>query len=181
MGRYNDIWTRIKEFEEVGKEKRRQSREEKLKELIRKTGTLSLKNMYFMTQVKKESIPYFLFVNNGSIWPVGPEINGTSYKPVDAVSFQVKAQRFVCTPVEGKGIAIFSGKGLSGKFQELLKSLPADRVPEFVISKGDAAVFDRLREILKKQNFFHGFRVQTSDQDYFEYQFVNQTGGSYAY
>jgi len=33
LGRYNDIWTRIKEFEEVGKEKRRQSREQKLKEL----------------------------------------------------------------------------------------------------------------------------------------------------
>ena len=33
MGRYNDIWIRIKEFEEVGKKKRRQSREEKLKEL----------------------------------------------------------------------------------------------------------------------------------------------------
>ena len=33
MGRYNEIWTRIKEYEETGKEERRKSREKKLKEL----------------------------------------------------------------------------------------------------------------------------------------------------
>ena len=33
MGRYNEIWTRIKEFEETEKEERRKSREKKLKEL----------------------------------------------------------------------------------------------------------------------------------------------------
>ena len=33
MGRYNDIWTRVKEFEELDKERKRKRREEKLNEL----------------------------------------------------------------------------------------------------------------------------------------------------
>lgn len=154
---------------------------DKLQELVRKTNDLDLRNMYFMTMVQKEEIPYFLFVNKGMLWPIGPEINGNSYKPNKAVSFQTKSQCFVCTPVPGSGIPLFSGEALSAELQQFLKQLPADRVAEFVISKSDAADFDRLREILKKQNYFHGFRVQTSDQDYFEYQFVSQEGGTYAY
>ena len=33
VGRYNDIWTRVKEFEELDKERKRKRREEKLNEL----------------------------------------------------------------------------------------------------------------------------------------------------
>lgn len=155
-------------------------KEEKLKDLKKKIGSLNLKNMYFMTMKQKDNIPYFLFVNNGKVWPVGPEINGDAYAPNPAVTHQVKAKLIVCTPVPGKGVDIFSGEALTADFRQLMSNLPADRVPEFVISKSDAPVFYRLRAILKKQNTFHGFRLQISDQNYFDYQFVNQKG-SYVY
>lgn len=158
----------------------KKKKEQKLKDLVKQIGSLNLKNMNFMTMTKKDSIPYFLFVNNGRVWAVGPEIRGTSYTPNPAVRYQVKNQRFICTPVPGKGVPVFSGQDISADLQQLLSNLPSGRVPEFVISKSDAADFYRLRDILKKQKIFHGFMLQKDDQSYFDYQFVNQKG-SYVY
>ena len=152
-----------------------------LAELNKKIGSAHLKNLVFVTMVKKEDIPYFLFVNNGKIWPVGPEINGRSYTPNPAVTYQVKDQSFHCSPIPEKGISIFAGKELAPEFQEFLNGLPSGRIPEFVISKGDAGDFYRLREILKKMNIFHGFLMQSTDRDFFAYQFANRTDKFYEY
>ena len=160
---------------------KRQKKMDELEDLKKKIGSLNLQNMVFSTLIKKTDIPYFLFVNDGKVWRVGPEINGSSYVPNSAVTYQTKDGRFYCYGVPGKGVPILSGDGLSPEFQELMKDLPEKRVPEFVISKGDAVVFHRLREILKKQKVFHGFRIQSTDRDYFDYQFANQSKGTYEY
>lgn len=152
-----------------------------LAELTKKIGSVDLRNMYFMTVVKKEEVPYFILVNDGKIWAVGPEMQGESYVPNQAVSTQTKSGRVYCQGVPGKEVTIFSGKDLSPEFETFMKKLPPNRVPEFVISKSDAPVFFRLREILKKQKLFHGFRIQSADNDVFYYQFANQSKGSYEY
>ena len=152
-----------------------------LADLNRKIGSAHLKNLVFVTMVKKEDIPYFLFVNNGKIWPVGPEINGSSYTPDPAVTYQVKDQSFHCSPIPEKGIGIFAGKELSPEFQKFMNGLPSGRIPEFIISKSDAGDFYRLREILKKKNVFHGFLMQSEDTKDFTYQFTNQTEKYYEY
>lgn len=156
-------------------------REEKLEELQKKIESVDTKKMFFMTMVKKENIPYFILVNNGKIWPVGPEISGDSYTPNPAVTHHVKSDRYFCYPVPEKAISIFAGNALSPEFQQFIRNFPADRVPEFVISRSDARDFYRLREILKQQKIFHGFRLQPSDLDYFDYQFVNRDKGNYEY
>lgn len=151
-----------------------------LTELRNKLKKADLKNMVFASLVKKEDIPYFIFVDHGKVWAVGPEITQSSYTPNSAVTFAVKNGYYQCTPVPGKGIEIFQGKELSAEFRDFLKSIPQNRVPEFVISRNDAEVFYRLREQLKKSNTFHGFRVQSQDNDHFSFRFVNQKG-SYEY
>ena len=173
----------LKKTEQKVKEQLAQMKkhEEKLEVLQKKIGSLDLKKMFFMTMVKTEKIPYFILVNNGRIWPVGPEISGDSYTPNPAVTHQIKSDRFFCYPVPEKGISIFSGSALAPGFQQFLGNLPADRVPEFVISRSDAPDFYRLREILKQQKIFHGFRLQPSDLDFFDYQFVNRDKGDYEY
>ena len=158
-----------------------EEKNEKLEELKKQIGSVNLKQMYFMTLVRKENAPYFIFVNDGKIWPVGPEIEGDSYKPNPAVNCRIKDGRYFCTPVPDRGIGIFDGEDLAAEFRNFLTSLPADRVPEFVISRSDAPVFYRLRDILKKRKVFHGFRMQKSDQDFFEYQSVSRKKGSYEY
>ena len=152
-----------------------------LAELNRKIGSAHLKNLVFVTMVKKEDIPYFLFINDGKIWPVGPEINGKSYTPNPAVTYQVKNQSFHCSPIPEKGISIFAGGELAPEFQKIIKDLPPGRIPEFIISKSDAPDFYRLREILKKQNVFHGFLMQSADRDDFEYHFTNRNEKFYEY
>ncbi len=152
-----------------------------LADLNRKIGSAHLKNLVFVTMVKKEDIPYFIFVNDGKIWPVGPEINGKSYTPNPAVTYQVKDRSFYCSPIPEKGISIFAGKDLAPEFRQFMDGLPAGRVPEFVISKSDAGDFYRLREILKKQHVFHGFRMESDDRDFFAYQFANRTDKFYEY
>ena len=156
-------------------------KKDKLEELIRKIGSVNLKNMYFATLSKKENVPYFIFVNDGKIWPVGPEINGDSYVPDPAVNYQVKDGRFFCYPLPEKAVTVFEGETFSTEFQNFMKNLPAERVPEFVISRSDAQLFFRMREILKNNKVLHGFRMQRSDQDFFDYQFANQSKGSYEY
>lgn len=160
---------------------RQQKKMVQLEELKKKIGSINLQNMVFMTQVTKEDIPYFLLVNDGKVWRVGPEISGDSYVPNNAVTYQAKGGRFYCYPVAGKGVPVLDGEKLSSEFQEMMRALPGKRVPEFVISKGDAAVFFRLRDILKKEKVFHGFRMQSEDRDYFDYQFANQSKGTYEY
>ena len=167
--------TRLKEYLAMVKKKKNI-----LAELNKKIGSAQLKNLVFVTMVKKEDIPYFIFVNNGKIWPVGPEIKGKSYIPNPAVNYRVENQSFRCSPKQEKGIAIFAGKELAPEFQKFMGGLPAGRIPEFVISKSDAGDFYRLREILKKQNVFHGFLLEP-DRDYFEYQFSNRTENFYEY
>ncbi|MBE6370564.1 MAG: hypothetical protein E7055_00630 [Lentisphaerae bacterium] len=152
-----------------------------LADLNKKIGSAQLKNLVFVTMVKKEDIPYFIFVNNGKIWPVGPEINGKSYTPNPAVTYQVKDRSFLCSPIPEKGISIFTGKELAPEFRNFMKGLPAGRIPEFVISKSDAPDFYRLREILKKQNVFHGFLMEPDDRDFFAYQFANRADKFYEY
>ena len=152
-----------------------------LADLNKKIGSAHLKNLVFVTMVKKEDIPYFLFVNDGKIWPVGPEINGKSYTPNPAVTYEVKDQAFRCFPKPEKGIRIFAGNELAPEFRKFMNELPSGRIPEFIISKNDAGVFYRLREILKKQNVFHGFLMQSADRDYCEYHFTKRTEKFYEY
>ena len=137
--------------------------------------------MLFSTMVKKETAPYFILMNNDKVWPVGPDINQTSYTPASAVDFKAEKGRYVCTPKPGEGTDIFDGEKLSSELSALLKKIPKDRIPEFVISPGDAAAFFRLRELLKKQKIFHGFRLQGQDKNQFEYQFSNDSKGRYEY
>ena len=168
-----------KELKEI--QVRREKKEKELAELRKKIGSVKLRDMVFSTLVKKSQIPYFIFVNSGRVWAIGPEISGESYKPNDEVTYTVNAGHFLCSPVPGKGRDIFSGDALSSEFREFLKNIPSDRVPEFVISPGDAVVFHRLREVLKKERLFHGFRVQKKDGDIFDYQFSNESRSSYEY
>jgi hypothetical protein len=137
--------------------------------------------MLFSTMVKKETAPYFILMNNGKVWSIGPDINQTSYTPASAVDFKAEKGRYVCTPKPGEGTDIFDGEKLSSELSALLKKIPKDRIPEFVISPGDAATFFRLRELLKKQKIFHGFRLQGQDKNQFEYQFSNDSKGRYEY
>ena len=173
----------LKKIEQEVKEQlaRLEKRKDKLEELQKKIGSVNLKKMFFMTMVQMENIPYFILVNDGRIWPVGPEISGDSYPPNPAVTYQIRSDRFFCYPVPEKAIPIFAGKALSPEFEQFIRNLPAGRVPEFVISRSDAPDFYRLREILKRQKIFHGFRIQPSDQDFFDYQFVNKNKGTYEY
>lgn len=156
-------------------------KQEQLAQLKEKIDALDLKNMIFTTIVKKDETPYFIFVDSGNVWPIGPEINGEASAPAPAVTFQIKNGLYFCYPVPGKEIQIFSGDLLSQEFQKLVTTLPSDRVPVFVIGQKDASVFYRLREILKKQDIFHGFRVQSADQNYFNYQYINQGEQKYEY
>ena len=130
---------------------------------------------------KKDSPPYFLLMNDNKIWSVGPEMDGVSYVPSDAVEFRAEKGRYVCRGKAGRGTAVFDGENISAELVDLLKKLPENRVPEFVISPGDAAAFCRLRSILKQQKFFHGFRLQKQDKNEFDYQFSNDAQGSYEY
>ena len=152
-----------------------------LAELNKKIGSAHLKNLVFVTMIQKENVPYFLFVNDGKIWPVGPEINGKDYTPNPAVTYENKNGAFQCKPVPEKGIGIFAGNELSPEFQQCMNELSAERIPKFIISPRDAPVFFRLREILKKQKVFHGFGFRPDDQDSFSYQFVNSTEKKYEY
>ena len=158
-----------------------EERKKKMAELEERLNSADAKKLFFMTVVSRDDIPYFIFVDDGKVWPVGPEINGDSYIPNAAVTFQVKGDRYVCEPVAGRGIAVFSGDALSPEFESFMTSLPPGRVPEFVISRSDAEVFSRLRGILKKRKLFHGFRVQPSDRDFFEFQYVDRKRGTYEY
>ena len=139
------------------------------------------KNNAFSTLSRKELPPYFILMNDGKVWSIGPDISESSYEPAPAVTYEARDGRYICRPKPGKGIAVFKDGALSAELLSCLRSVPQDRVPEFVISPGDAAVFALLREKLKALKLFHGFRLQKQNQDEFDYQFSNDEKGSYEY
>ncbi|MBO5306731.1 MAG: hypothetical protein J6C40_01890 [Lentisphaeria bacterium] len=154
---------------------------EKLKKLQEEFRRAASGNEAFSTLSKKDAPPYFILMNDGKVWPIGPDISGSSYTPAPAVTFTAQGGRYVCSAKPGRGTAVFSGGTLSAEFLALLKNIPDDRVPEFAVSPGDAPDFSRLRQLLKERKITHGFRLQRKDQNEFDYQFSNDEKGSYEY
>ncbi|MBO5760785.1 MAG: hypothetical protein J6S53_04500 [Lentisphaeria bacterium] len=155
--------------------------EEELDKQKKILSVLVPKNLVFNTMVEKNLAPYYIIVNEGKVWKVGPEISGDSYKPDSAVKLEIRGGIYYCHPIAGRGTEIFDNDDFSGEFLMLIQNLPKDRVPEFVISKNDAEVFAKMREKLKKQKIFHGFSVQKKENDVFGYHFMNNDRGKYEY
>ena len=146
--------------------------DKQLAELKNRISGMTPQNMVFNTLVKKDQTPYFILLRDGKSWAVGPEIRDGVSRPLGSVSPTVSGGRVICRPA-GEGVPVFSGDGFSSGFQALLKSIPADRIPEFVLARGEAENFYKLRNILKNEGIFHGFYLQRQENGDFSYQLTN--------
>lgn len=119
-------------------------------ELKRKTtGHITFKTM----NVSKK-IPYFLIVNEGKIWRVGPE--KLRNEPHSDVKFTKKDGNIICVISDpSAGVPLLDGEYISGEAMHLLNSLPKDRFPEFSIHSNSVRDFCKFREELKKKNTTH--------------------------
>ena len=155
--------------------------EEELDKQKKIVSALVPKNLVFNTMVEKNLAPYYIIVNEGKVWLVGPENHADSYKPHSSVKLDIRGSVYYCHPIAGRGVEIFEKEDFTADFLMLIQNLPKDRVPEFIISKSDAETFEKVRNKLKKQKIFHGFNVQKSDTEIFGYHFKSNDRGKYEY
>ena len=108
----------------------------------------------FKTMSVSQKIPYFLIVNDGKIWRVGPEkLNG---EPHSDVEYTKDGDNIVCEIKDvSAGVPLLDGENISAAAHQLLNGLPAGRFPEFSIHSNSMRDFCTFREELKKNNVTH--------------------------
>ena len=159
-------------------EKRRDERRKELEKLKSETSSAAAKKLVFNTLTESSKMPYFIIMSRDRVWPVGPDLVAGSLRPNPAVKGTETGNRVICRIVPGKGIPVFSGKELSPEFEALLKSIPQDRGPKFILGREEAACFHRLREVLKNKKVFHGFSLEEAKGD-FVYRFTDKARYEY--
>ncbi|MBE6369130.1 MAG: hypothetical protein E7056_03090 [Lentisphaerae bacterium] len=139
--------------------------------------------MVFKVMQSSEKHPFFIVMQNGKVWPVGPWKTPDGDTPDAAVITEKIAQdniqiyRFKVKP--DTGIEVLAGDDLSSQFVKLLKKIPADRVPKFFIPPASAETAFKMREILKKQNIQHGLTLAPDDSTPLSYQYYSEVKYEY--
>ncbi|GEM_PF-1550045 len=149
-------------------------------EALRQEQEASRLNMVFTTMKGRKELPYYLILQNGKVWRVGPDDEELLHPnaDVDARSHAMEDGQIqvTCVPKNNAGISVYAGEKLSAEFRQCLASLPGNRVPCFWVTPESAEVFYALREVLKREGKFHGFRL-LEDRDSYGYAIIPSKNG----
>jgi len=126
--------------------------------------------MTFTTLEGKDEMPYYIFLHQDKAWRVGPDDPTDLDTPNQDVDFSVtttpNGTLVTCAPKEAAGVPVLSGENIAHQMTKILTAIPKTRVPCFVVAKSSAETFYKLRELLKQNQRFHGFTLNTSDEDF---------------
>ncbi|MBS1372171.1 MAG: hypothetical protein HPZ91_19675 [Lentisphaeria bacterium] len=160
------------------REKEEESRKQQagLREGMASRSTMQLA---FTTLTERSERPYYLLLNDGKIWRVGPETlpEGRS-EPNGDVEPESRDDIVNCRIRPGHGTPVFAGELLSPEFTALLQSIPKERLPYFQVGGKDAELFFRLRNQLKEQRQVHGFTL-TDRPETLQYQILKSAKYEY--
>ena len=142
-------------------------------ETLRMAQQASALQMAFTTIDTRSEMPYYLIVDDGKAWRIGPDDATDLTVPNDDVKAKLGnlpdgTVVVQCTVKSQSGTAIFQGDLLDSRMAGLIKAIPKDRLPLFMVTPENAETFYRLREILKQEGVMHGFKL-CEDKDDFTY------------
>ncbi|MDD3886485.1 MAG: hypothetical protein PHI35_06420 [Victivallaceae bacterium] len=115
---------------------------------------------------ESELMPYFILLNAGEAWRVGPEVGATGFTPCADVISSGQPGRMTCRPRPGSGVRVLAGGKFAPEFESLLAGLPGNRAPKFVIPASEAELFATVRNELKRRKKIHGFIMLPHDAEF---------------
>ncbi len=129
----------------------------KIEELKQKIRLASTKTLTFHVLTEKTKMPYYIFLRDDRAWRVGPLRTGNQWSAEPDVAMTQSGNQLSFAIHSDQGRNVCANDTFTDGFNQLLSAVPADRIIVFVVEPSAAKTFCKIRETLKKQNFFHGF------------------------
>lgn len=133
------------------------------------------KKLNFRVMESSNKAPFWIIVGQNKVWRVGPLRDSftSPWIPISDCAYQTTADdKFkitMCMPIPDRGVTFFENSQITPAMLNILKEIPSDRVPLFVIDRESLENFCKLREYLKVKNIMHGVNILVNKDNSFHY------------